>query len=108
MMKAPARRRAQMRPAPPRVHGSGYRKSVRERRTSTRTLPVEVTKPRPGRKQAESPGRHRDGDRGRNIEDLEDDNIFIYAMRYASEEELIAFIGWLRSAGILTEGEKDG
>lgn len=29
-------------------------------------------------------------------------------MHYAAEEELIAFIGWLRSEGILTEGEKDG
>ena len=39
---------------------------------------------------------------------MEDDNIFIYAMRYAAEEELIAFIEWLRGEGILPEGEKDG
>lgn len=49
--------------------------------------------------------RRHNGESRRHIEDLEDDNIFIYAMRYADDYELQAFIEWLKSEGILTEGQ---
>lgn len=39
---------------------------------------------------------------------MEDDNIFIYAMRYADNRELEVFIEWLKRQGILTGGRKDG
>lgn len=45
------------------------------------------------------------GESRRHTEDLGDDNIFIYAMRYADDYELQAFIEWLKSEGILMEGQ---
>jgi hypothetical protein len=60
--------------------------------------------PRQGNR-AKGPRRRLNGESRRHIEDLEDDNIFIYAMRYADDYELQAFIEWLKSEGILTEGQ---
>ena len=53
-------------------------------------------------------GRFPDVDRDLHSEGLEEENIFIYAMRYADESELKRFIEWLKDNGILTEVKEDG
>jgi len=52
--------------------------------------------------------RRLNGESRRHIKDPGDDNIFIYAMRYADDYELQAFIEWLKSEGILMEEGQNG
>ena len=91
----------------PRVRGSGYLESDRKRKVILRAV-KQAKRALPVPRETRAARRPPDGDTGRHIEDLEDGNIFVYAMRYAEGNELEIFIEWLRNEGILTEGKKDG